>query len=119
MIYPIVEHAESSRFRSGGGVIFPDHPDAPSPVGPFHGVHVGLDHENAPPAAFLKILLMPRIGDFFTHKSDAFIFDNDLGLFGGDLGFDVNFFTRVETIAMLDGVLDGFFQGEANGKGAV
>ena len=102
--------------RSGAGedvglVLF-DHLQAAATVGPFGAGHVGFDQQNAAAGAFFEVFFQRGIGDGFSAETGAFVFYGYFQLLGGGSDFDANFFLGVFAVAVLDGVDEGFFEGD-------
>src|SRR3954447_225220 len=81
-----------------------------------HLGHVVLDEEQAAAARALEVLDGARVGHVAGVEAGALVRDADLEAVVADAAADVDLLAAVELVAVLDGVDDGFFQGEADAE---
>ena len=76
----------------------------------------GPHQHDAAAAGFFEVFVLGGVGHVLQAETGALVFDHDADFVVGDLAGDKDLFARVEAVAVLDGVDQGLFEGQADAE---
>ena len=81
-----------------------------------HFGHVVFHQEESAAAGTFEVFVSERVGNVARIVAGAFVGDADVEAVGANMKADMDAFCLVHLVAMLDGVDNRFFQGQANAE---